>query len=155
MSNSIPGSWSRGVGVKGQRRVGVVRWGVLRSWCPVGNEARGRGPHGGRDTSESTKAQATHWDQDPRGALICTDYSPRGPPPWVGSCPSPARLWAPITPPGSEGDRKAERGSGSAVPGKEKRDHPREWKPASALLHHHTRGPGTQTSKHLCTCVYM
>ena len=39
------------------------------------------------------RAQATQGVQDPpRGALICTDYSPRGPPPWGGSCRSPAQL---------------------------------------------------------------
>lgn len=55
MSNSIPGSWSRGVGVKGQGGVSVARWGVLRSQYPVRNESRGQGPHGGRDMSEFTR----------------------------------------------------------------------------------------------------
>ena len=33
----------------------MARWGMLRSQYPVQNESRGRGPHGGRDMSESTQ----------------------------------------------------------------------------------------------------
>lgn len=57
--------------MNGQGGVGVARWGVLRSQCPVRNEARERGPHGGRDVSESTGAQATQGVQDPpRGSHL-------------------------------------------------------------------------------------
>lgn len=81
----------------------------------------------------------------PKGpVLVRQDYSPRGPPPRGGSCPSAAQPPPPTAPPGSEGHRKAERGSSSTVPGKEKRDSPREWKPASAPpTHNRASSPGT------------
>ena len=84
-------------------------------------------------------------------ALACQDYSPRGPPPRGGSGPSPAQLPPPVAPPGSEGDRKAERGSSSTVPGEEKRDSPPG---AEATLRPPTRdhasSPGACSP---CTCA--
>lgn len=88
-------------------------------------------------------------DQDTqRGpTFICQDYSPGGPPPLEGSCPSPAELLPSMAPPASVGDRKAERGSSSSVPGKEKR----EGQPLGMEAGLHP----PQSRMHLSTCVFV
>lgn len=43
--------------------------GGLVSQCPVRRGAGGYGPHGGRDKSESTRAQAAQGDQDTQRGL--------------------------------------------------------------------------------------
>lgn len=148
----------RGKGLKVREWLGWGGWQVGRAEVTVSPEEWSQGLRitrvGGTRVSPPGP-RLPRGARRPKGAWpwSAKNYSPEGPS-LAGSCPSSALLPPPIAPPGSVGDRKAERGRSSAVPGKEKGDsHPGSgsW-PLPSYTQSHAEHPCT--CLHTCSCDY-